>query len=182
MDGNSIVIGLDLALNKTGYVVMEDDVILDYGIISTPARYPKTESDDAWDTRRLHSIYNHIYDLVGAWEPKVVAIEIPDWIQPIDAWEDDWRAAYARERVVREKLGMARAAAMLAISNAGSDARYIGANEAKSAWGLKSKKDVAAQAVQVWPELTGEPDDVTDAVAVAFALQGILREEGWEEF
>lgn len=61
------VIGFDPSLSSTGWVVLEDNKILDFGLIKTA----KT------DTKRYSKIFFYIMELLKKYEPDEIHIETP---------------------------------------------------------------------------------------------------------
>jgi Holliday junction resolvasome RuvABC endonuclease subunit len=77
----SSIIALDLSLNATGYVVMEDDDDLigldqgEHGEIKTPSR-KKGQSDMLWNAARYRKFSESLLSLLVKYRPETVVMEV----------------------------------------------------------------------------------------------------------
>lgn len=163
--GTERILGLDIALRRTGFAVVERTPsalsVLDCGYISTPAKAPLSEC--------LKRIYGGVADLLGRHTPDLAAIEA---------------GFYSRNARTAMLLGMARGAAVAVLAEGGVAAYEYPPRRVKQAvcgYGNAGKEQVARIVCEVLGlETTGLSDDTTDALAVclchahtSISLQGL---------
>ncbi len=148
-----LILGIDPGTAITGYGLVRrqggrEVVLVDYGIIRTPARRPMAE--------RLKQLYHELMDLIDQAQPNEVAVE---------------ELFFSRNVTTALSVGQARGVAILAAAEAGLPVYEYKPREVKQAvagYGNASKQQVQ-QMVQMLLNLDEipRPDDAADAVAVA---------------
>ena len=145
------ILGIDPGSRATGYglIIKEGNRLIhvDNGVIRPPEKADLPQ--------RLHVIFGHLKEIIDEYTPRQAAIE---------------QVFMARNAQAALKLGQARGAAMLALSEAGLDIEEYSAMQVKSSvvgYGRAGKNQVQ-QMVKVLlnlPEIAQE--DASDALAVA---------------
>jgi len=148
-----IVLGIDAAIRRTGYGVVEikslDDMkVLDCGVIDTPQKAPHSEC--------LRRIFGGVAELIGKFSPDAAAIE----------------GAFFQKNVRTAMiLSLARGAAITAAATAGVPIFEYAPRKAKKAvvgTGMASKNQVATMISSFTGiGLDKVPLDSTDALAIA---------------
>lgn len=164
-----LVLGLDLALNITGWAVLdvEPDKFLAGGLIQTPSRRSKEELAD-WQGRRIGALADGILKLTQEYQPALLCYEYPDYVRSVWAGGTKGRESHAMYG-----LGFAAGAlrAILLLQAPQVILRAVSTSEAKKLFtGIKTatKAGVAEFARLRYGEVVKDmPPDVTDAVAVA---------------
>jgi crossover junction endodeoxyribonuclease RuvC len=160
------IVGIDPALRRTGYAVIDSDGnthhALDCGVISTPAGRPLSEC-----LRRLHG---GIHEIIAAYKPAMAAIE---------------GGFYSRNAKTAMLLGCARGTVIAAFAMAGIPVFEYAPRRVKQAisgYGDAEKEQIASLMGSLFSiDVDGLPRDATDALAIAvchshtqFTNQGIF--------
>ncbi len=146
------ILGIDPGTITTGYGVIEsrDDEtkLIDYGVITMPARSPIGE--------RLKYLYHNLLEIIARCQPDIAAIEQP------------FVAKNAKSALA---IGRAQAVAILAAANKGLPVyEYTPAKikQQVSSYGASSKEQVQEMVrLQLGLSETPQPSDAADALAAA---------------
>ncbi len=151
-----IILGIDPAIATIGYGAIQDERVLDYGVIVTPAKSPIYD--------RLKQIHDDICELCQVLKPDVVALEMP---------------FFSRENTNANKVLRALGVIELALGESGlSDPVFLHQSQVKSAVAkYGAQKSEIQQAVMMIFGLSElpKPDDAADGLAIAFAAQSGAR-------
>ena len=74
-----MIITIDLSVHSTGYTVFDEEVLIDYGII-TPERYPK-QSIDRYPIKSVNQVKStakQVHTLIESYLPQIEAIVIEE--------------------------------------------------------------------------------------------------------
>ena len=167
-----IVLGIDPGTAVTGYGVIEsrdDEVALvDYGALTSPQRSPIGE--------RLSFFYGKLIEIIGRYQPEVVAIEQPFVAKNV-------KSALA--------VGRAQAVAILAAANKKIPSYEYTPAQVKQTvanYGASSKEQIQEMVrLQLGLAQIPEPNDAADALAVALChvretrLSNLLAKQQDEE-
>jgi crossover junction endodeoxyribonuclease RuvC len=148
----NVVLGIDPGTAIMGYGVVgrsgEKLVVLDYGVIMTPASLPLD--------KRLQSLYRDLTALINRFHPMEVVVE---------------ELFFSRNSRSALAVGQARGAAILAAANAGITVSEYTPLEVKQAivgYGRASKEQVQRMVCMLLDlECIPQPDDAADALAIA---------------
>jgi crossover junction endodeoxyribonuclease RuvC len=147
-----IILGIDPAIATIGYGAIQDEHVLDYGVIVTPAK------SSIYD--RLKQIHSDVCELCQILKPDIVALEMP---------------FFTRENTNAGKVLRALGAIELALGDCGlSDPIFLHQSQVKSAVAkYGAQKSEIQQAVMMIFGLSEppKPDDAADGLAIAFAAQ-----------
>lgn len=147
-----LVLGIDPGTAITGFgLVREEDeglVLVDYGVITTPAGQPLP--------KRLQTIFGGLRGVIGEHEPDVGAVE---------------ELFFSRNVRTALSVGQARGVALLALAEAGLpiyEYKPLEVKQAVAGYGGADKRQVQ-EMVRMLLHLdeAPRPDDAADAVAVA---------------
>ena len=146
------ILGLDVALRKTGYGIIDSNgqefKVIDCGLISTPQKAPLSEC-----LRRLH---RGVGEMVSEYAPQMTGIE---------------SGFFYKNAKTAMLLGSARGAVMGPIAEAGIPIYEYSPRRIKQAvcgYGNADKKQIARLVGQMLSLNTEEmSDDVTDALGIA---------------
>jgi crossover junction endodeoxyribonuclease RuvC len=147
-----LVLGIDPGTAITGYgLVREDDqelILLDYGVITTPAGQPLPA--------RLQAIYQGLTDVIHEHQPEVAAVE---------------ELFFSRNVRTALSVGHARGVTLLALADAGlpiHEYKPLEVKQAIAGYGGADKRQVQEMVRMLLNlESAPQPDDAADAVAVA---------------
>ena len=192
------LIGLDSALAHTGYCVIEDDVLLAYGVIDTQPSQS--------DFERIAYLHDAIGKLFGEWgafsangDGAQVVIEKTDWSRGARNSRADWII----ETRARESLAVGVTTAFSVCIETGVTPLVLGPNEWHREIGASRKEGVAAYVATVFADqfevvckesqrngkrrferivrerATGKrvPDHITDAIGMSLVAQRRLQLE-----
>ncbi|MEX1376122.1 MAG: crossover junction endodeoxyribonuclease RuvC [Eubacteriales bacterium] len=163
-----IILGIDPGLATIGYGVIEKEnqniSLIDYGIISTPAKMPLP--------KRLSIIYEDIQEIINTFKPDSIAYE---------------ELFFYRNVTTAIDVGHARGVCVIAGHNAlGSDKLYeytpMQVKQAVCGYGHADKVQIQ-QMVKILLNLKDipKPDDAADALAIAICHgQSIRLGEGFK--
>lgn len=147
-----IILGIDPAIATIGYGAIQDEHVLDYGVIVTPAK------SSIYD--RLKQIHADVCELCQLLKPDVVALEMP---------------FFTRENTNAGKVLRALGVIELALGDCGlADPIFLHQSQVKSAVAkYGAQKSEIQQAVTMIFGLSEppKPDDAADGLAIAFAAQ-----------
>lgn len=151
-----VILGIDPAIATIGYGAIQDDQVIDYGVITTPAK------SSIYD--RLKQIHEDICELCRLVKPDVVAMEMP---------------FFNRETTSASKVLRALGVIELALGECGlSDPIFLHQSQVKASvakYGAqKSEIQQAVMLIFGLPE-PPKPDDAADGLAIAFAAQSGAR-------
>lgn len=141
-------LGVDVATKLTGWSILEDNVLTNYGIIDG-SKIKEVE-------HRLSLLYLNLYEIVEEYSPDIVAVE------------DQY---FSRNMDTLKKLSQARGVVMLVASQLELPLYVITPSEAKLAIcgkGNANKKEVR-EAVKQRYNIENIKEDEADAAAIAFA-------------
>lgn len=149
---HKIILGIDPAIATIGYGAIQDEGVLDYGVIKTPAKVPVYQ--------RLQQIYADVCELCQMLKPDVVALEMP---------------FFSRENTNAGKVLRALGVIELALAQCGlKEPIFLHQSQVKSAvaqYGAeKSEIQQAVMTIFNLPE-PPKPDDAADGLAIAYAAQ-----------
>lgn len=151
-----IILGIDPAIATIGYGAIQDEHVIDYGVIVTPAK------SSIYD--RLKQIHDDICELCQVLKPDVVALEMP---------------FFSRDNTNAGKVLRALGVIELALGESGlSDPVFLHQSQVKSAVAkYGAQKSEIQQAVMMIFGLSElpKPDDAADGLAIAFAAQSGAR-------
>ena len=146
-----ITLGIDPGTARLGYGVVEaadDPVVLDFGVIETPA----TASMPA----RLAGLYDVVAELIAQHRPDVLAVE---------------QLFFARNVTTAIAVGQSRGVVLLAAAQAGCDVVEYSPSEVKHAvvgYGKADKTQMQEMVrIILGLEHAPRPDDAADALAIA---------------
>ena len=143
------ILGIDPGLATIGFAVLDDGVLRDYGVVTTPA------GDEL--PQRLQEIYTNFSDLIAEVQPDVVAVEQLFFVQN-----------------VTNGIAVAHARGVTLLACLGSGARLleVAPKQVKTAVcgnGNAPKQQVQAAVQQIFQlPAPPRPDDAADAIAIAF--------------
>ncbi|MES2997069.1 MAG: crossover junction endodeoxyribonuclease RuvC [Verrucomicrobiota bacterium] len=147
------VLAIDPAVRNTGYAVLEGDVrrpiVLDYGVITIPARIIQSAA--------LAAIRTHLANLIVKFQPDEVAVE---------------GIIYVQSHQTAITMGAARAASLIAAADHGLAVYEYPPKKVKSAVvgnGAADKTQVAFMVRALLGLAESPPADAADALAVAIA-------------
>jgi len=147
------VLAIDPAVRNTGYAVIDGDHkqrdVLDFGVISIPKSIIQSAA--------LGAICTGVSNLIKKWEPDEVAVE---------------GVIYVQSHRTAISMGAARAAIMIAGSNAGLTIYEYAPLKVKQAVvgnGRASKDQVAFMIRALLGLAETPPHDAADALAIAYA-------------
>ncbi|MDX2217147.1 MAG: crossover junction endodeoxyribonuclease RuvC [Oculatellaceae cyanobacterium bins.114] len=149
---NCIILGIDPAIASIGFGVIQGDVALEYGVITTPANAPMYE--------RLSQIRADIQELCQMVKPDIAALEMP---------------FFGRENTNATKVMRALGVIELALGDCGLiDLIYLHQSQVKAAvaqYGA-NKYEIKQAVMQIFglPK-PPTPDDSADGLAIAYAAQ-----------
>jgi crossover junction endodeoxyribonuclease RuvC len=151
-----VILGIDPAIATIGYGAIQDDQVLDYGVITTPAK--------STIYTRLKQIHDDVCELCHLIKPDVVALEMP---------------FFSRETTSANKVLRALGVIELALGECGlPEPVFLHQSQVKSAvakYGAqKSEIQQAVMMIFGLPE-PPKPDDAADGLAIAFAAQSGAR-------
>ncbi len=146
------ILGIDPGTVAMGYGVIEssdgETVLVDYGVLNTPARSPIGE--------RLSYLYHNLLEIIAKYQPDVLAIEQPFVAKNV-------KSALA--------IGRAQAIAILTAANRNIPAYEYTPAQIKqrvTSYGASSKEQVQEMVrLQLGLDRAPEPHDASDALAVA---------------
>jgi crossover junction endodeoxyribonuclease RuvC len=146
------ILGIDPAIATIGYAIIRDEVVLDYGVITT------AKNTLIYD--RLHQIHTDISELCQTFQPDVVAMEMP---------------FFTRENTNANKVLRAMGVIELALGEHGLfDPIFLHQSQVKAAvakyGAAKAEIQQAVMMIFGLPE-PPKPDDASDALAIAYAAQ-----------
>jgi crossover junction endodeoxyribonuclease RuvC len=147
------VIAIDPAIRNTGYAIMEGDhaqqQVLDFGVISIPAKIPQSGA--------LAAIHTGIANLIKKWEPDEAAVE---------------GIIYVQSHRTAISMGAARAATLIASAEAGLKIFEYAPRKIKQVVtgnGSADKQQVAFMVRALLGLNETPPHDAADALAIAIA-------------
>ena len=147
------VIAIDPAIRNTGYAVMEGDHIdqrvLDFGVISIPAKIPQSGA--------LAAIHTGISNIIKKWQPDESAVE---------------GIIYVQSHRTAISMGAARAATLIASAEAGLPIYEYAPRKVKQVVtgnGSADKQQVAFMVRALLGLNETPPHDAADALAIAIA-------------
>jgi crossover junction endodeoxyribonuclease RuvC len=147
------VIAIDPAIRNTGYAVMEGDHIdqrvLDFGVISIPAKIPQSGA--------LAAIHTGISNIIKKWLPDEAAVE---------------GIIYVQSHRTAISMGAARAATLIASAEAGLPIYEYAPRKIKQVVtgnGSADKQQVAFMVRALLGLNETPPHDAADALAIAIA-------------
>ena len=147
------ILAIDPAIRNTGYAVIEGDdrghKSLDYGVISIPQKEAQS--------RALAAVRSGLSNLIKKWEPDEVAVE---------------GIIYVQSHRTAISMGAARAAALIAASDAGLPIYEYAPRKVKQAVvgkGTADKSQVAFMVRALLGLSETPPSDAADALAIALA-------------
>ena len=147
------VIAIDPAIRNTGYAVMEGDHfeqrVLDFGVISIPAKIPQSGA--------LAAIHTGISNIIKKWQPDESAVE---------------GIIYVQSHRTAISMGAARAATLIASAEAGLPIYEYAPRKVKQVVtgnGSADKQQVAFMVRALLGLNETPPHDAADALAIAIA-------------
>ena len=147
------VIAIDPAIRNTGYAVLEGDhlkqKVLDYGVISIPAKVPQSGA--------LAAIHTGISNLIKKWEPDETAVE---------------GIIYVQSHKTAITMGAARAASLIAAAETGIKIYEYAPRKVKQVVtgnGSADKQQVAFMIRALLGLAETPPHDAADALAIGLA-------------
>ncbi len=147
-----VILGIDPAIATIGYGAIRDTEVLDYGVITTPAKVPTYE--------RLKQIHDDVSELCQMLKPDFVALEMP---------------FFSRENTNAGKVLRALGVIELALGEYGlHEPIFLHQSQVKSAVaGYGAEKSAIQHAVMILFGLAEppKPDDASDALAIAYTAQ-----------
>lgn len=146
----NIILGIDPGSRKTGYGIIKDD-----GKTLTPVVYGTVRVEKLEMSERLNLIFCELTDIIKQFKPTDSAIE---------------RVFLGKNADSALKLGQARGAAIVAMTNENLDVAEYSAKQVKQAvvGTGAGKKEQVQQMVRYLLNLTETPqEDAADALAVA---------------
>jgi crossover junction endodeoxyribonuclease RuvC len=146
------IIGLDPAIATIGYGIIRDKLVLDYGVITTPASAPLYD--------RLKQIHSDVCELCQIHHPDVAALEMP---------------FFSRENTNANKVLRALGVIELALGDSGLPAPiFLHQSQVKSTVAQYGavKTEIQEAVARIFGLATlPKPDDAADALAIAYAAQ-----------
>jgi len=118
------IISLDLAYADTGYAVLEDDALIEFGVISTDAKQTDWERTGVL-RERLIALFHEWGAIAASGQYARVAIEKTDWTRGAR----DNREAWIRETISREALAFGVATAFAVCREYGIEPVTLGPSE-----------------------------------------------------
>lgn len=147
------VIAIDPAIRNTGYAVLEGDhlkqKVLDYGVISIPAKVPQSGA--------LAAIHTGISNLIKKWQPDETAVE---------------GIIYVQSHKTAITMGAARAASLIAAAETGIKIYEYAPRKVKQVVtgnGSADKQQVAFMIRALLGLAETPPHDAADALAIGIA-------------
>ena len=147
------VLAIDPAIRNTGYAVLEGDHgehrVLDFGVISIPAKIPQSGA--------LAAIHTGISNIIQKWEPDEAAVE---------------GIIYVQSHRTAITMGAARAATLIAGAQAGLKIFEYAPRKIKQVVtgnGSADKQQVAFMVRALLKLSETPPHDAADALAIAIA-------------
>ncbi len=147
------VLAIDPAIRNTGYAVLEGDhheqKVLDFGVISIPAKIPQSGA--------LAAIHTGIANLIKKWEPDETAVE---------------GIIYVQSHRTAITMGAARGATLIAAAEAGMPIFEYSPKKIKQVVtgnGSADKQQVAFMVRTLLGLRENPPHDAADAIAIAIA-------------
>jgi len=147
------ILAIDPAVRNTGYAVLEGDQhkqnVIDYGVISIPAKIPQSAA--------LAAVRTGLSNLIKQYEPDEVAVEAIIFVQS------------ARTAI---SMGAARAASMIAAADHGLEIFEYAPKKVKKAVvgnGNADKSQVAFMVRALLGLSETPPHDAADALAIGLA-------------
>jgi crossover junction endodeoxyribonuclease RuvC len=151
-----IILGIDPAIATIGYGAIQDDHVIDYGVIKTAS------TASIYD--RLKQIHDDICELCQLIKPDVVALEMP---------------FFSREMTSASKVLRALGVIELALGESGlSEPIFLHQSQVKASVAkYGAQKSEMQQAVMMIFGLSEipKPDDAADGLAIAYAAQSGAR-------
>jgi crossover junction endodeoxyribonuclease RuvC len=147
-----VALGIDPGTAIVGYAIVASRgstlKMIACDVITTPAHMPLAE--------RLQSIYQHLIEIIGMYQPQEAAME---------------ELFFAKNARTAMTVGQARGVAMLALANAGLPISEYTPKQVKQAvtgYG-SAKKEQVGEMVRILLNLRSipRPDDAADAAAIA---------------
>ena len=161
-----IVLGVDAAIRRSGWAIVENDEVVETGVIHPPAKLDRAHR--VWELyQEMATVCNHARQSRLKRDKVCVVLERPG------GWA---RVKEHSNQVAVETLAMARAAAMIAATWVGQPVVELDVNETRTLV-LGATRAPRGQDVKAWVRVTlclatgvGYDDpDVADAVVVALA-------------
>ncbi len=147
------ILAIDPAIRNTGYAVLEGDHrqqrVLDFGVISIPAKIPQSGA--------LAAIHTGISNIIKKWEPDEAAVE---------------GIIYVQSHRTAITMGAARAATLIAGAEAGLKIFEYAPRKIKQVVtgnGSADKQQVAFMVRALLKLSETPPHDAADAIAIAIA-------------
>jgi len=147
------VIAIDPAIRNTGYAILEGDhqkqEVLDFGVISIPAKIPQSGA--------LSAIHTGIANLIKKWEPDEAAVE---------------GIIYVQSHRTAITMGAARAATLIAAAEIGMKIFEYAPRKVKQVVtgnGSADKQQVSFMIRALLGLAETPPHDAADAIAIAIA-------------
>ncbi len=152
----SKILGIDPGTGICGFGVIEHNIALDYGVISTPAHTPLSD--------RLLDIYNSLHEIIDLNQPQVMAIE---------------KLFFKQNITTGISVAEARGVCLLVAKQYNLPIYEYSPNQIKNAicgYG-KAHKPQIQEMVRRQLNLTTvpKPDDAADALAVAIVHSFVAR-------
>jgi len=147
-----LILGIDPGTAITGYGLVREDnqelVLVDYGVITTPAGQPLPQ--------RLQAIYQGLAEVIRQHQPEAAAVE---------------ELFFSRNVRTALSVGHARGVVLLALADAGlpiHEYKPLEVKQAITGYGGADKQQIQ-EMVRMLLQLdqVPQPDDAADAVAVA---------------
>jgi len=147
------VLAIDPAIRNTGYALLEgdhrDQKVLDFGVISIPAKVPQSGA--------LAAIHTGVANLIKKWEPDETAVE---------------GIIYVQSHRTAISMGAARAASMIAAAETGIKVFEYAPRKVKQVVtgnGSADKQQVAFMIRALLGLKEAPPHDAADALAIGIA-------------
>jgi crossover junction endodeoxyribonuclease RuvC len=146
-----IIFGVDPGTARMGFGVIDydhDSRLINHGVLETPARSSMPD--------RLHTLYDHVCDLLDDHRPAVLAVE---------------QLFFARNVTTAISVGQARGVVLLAAAQRDIPVQEFTPSEIKQAivgYGKADKAQIQEMVRMILNlESIPQPDDAADAIAVA---------------
>lgn len=156
MPNSNIVIGFDPGIAITGYGILQDERVLEYGVIRTSAHTPTAE--------RLCSLYDQTQAILQRYAITHAGCE---------------QLFFARNVSTALTVGEARGVLVLAISQAHIplfELTPLQVKQSISGYGQASKQQMQYMVKSILHlDHLPQPDDAADALAIALATQAYAR-------
>lgn len=168
-----IMLGLDLALRHTGFVVNEDKKVIDHGVISTrPFKKPNAPEEEYFqemiehDLKQIIAIDSSINSLVVQHNPSIIVVEVP---------------TFSQSAASGLALGMVRCALMRQVFSKSVRVVLVKPNQCKRITGNKrrtTKEDVKDKVLTSgYLSLAGCVDHVLDSQAAILYFRSTFPED-----